>query len=37
VTRLLPWAAVAAVLAGATANVLRLRGEVSLAGPSVAA
>jgi signal transduction histidine kinase len=37
VTRLLPWAAVAAVLAGVTANVLRLRGEVSLAGPSVAA
>jgi signal transduction histidine kinase len=36
VTRLLPWAAVAAVLAGVTANVLRLRGEVSLAGPSVA-
>ncbi len=35
-TRLLPWAAVAAVLAGVTANVLRLRGEVSLAGPSVA-
>ena len=36
-TRLLPWAVVAAVLAGVTANVLRLRGEVSLAGPSVAA
>ena len=36
-TRLLPWALVAAVLAGVTANVLRLRGEVSLAGPSVAA
>jgi signal transduction histidine kinase len=36
VTRLLPWAAVAAVLAVVTANVLRLRGEVSLAGPSVA-
>jgi len=36
VTRLLPWAVVAAVLAGVTANVLRLRGEVSLAGPSVA-
>ena len=35
-TRLLPWAAVAAVLAGVTANVVRLRGEVSLAGPSVA-
>lgn len=37
VARLLPWAAVAAVLSGVTANVLRLRGEVSLAGPSVAA
>jgi signal transduction histidine kinase len=37
VTRLLPWAVVAAVLAGVTINVLRLRGEVSLAGPSVAA
>ena len=36
-TRLLPWAVVAAVLAGVTANVLRLRGEVSLAGPLVAA
>jgi len=36
-TRLLPWAVVAAVLSGVTANVLRLRGEVSLAGPSVAA
>ena len=36
-TRLLPWAAVAAVLAGVTVSVLRLRGEVSLAGPSVAA
>jgi signal transduction histidine kinase len=35
--RLLPWAVVAAVLAGVTVNVLRLRGEVSLAGPSVAA
>ena len=35
--RLLPWAAVAAVLSGVTVNVLRLRGEVSLAGPSVAA
>jgi signal transduction histidine kinase len=37
VARLLPWAAVAAMLAGVTANVLRLRGDVSLAGPSVAA
>jgi signal transduction histidine kinase len=37
VARLLPWAAVAAVLSGVTVNVLRLRGEVSLAGPSVAA
>ena len=36
-TRLLPWAVVAAVLSGVTANVLRLRGEVSLAGPSVSA
>ena len=35
-TRLLPWAVVAAVLSGVTANVLRLRGDVSLAGPSVA-
>jgi signal transduction histidine kinase len=37
VARLLPWAAVAAVLSGVTVNVLRLRGEVSLAGPSVIA
>jgi signal transduction histidine kinase len=37
VARLLPWAAVAAVLSGVTANVLRLRGDVSLAGPSAAA
>jgi signal transduction histidine kinase len=37
VTRLLPWAVVAAVLSGVTVNVLRLRGDVSLAGPSVAA
>jgi signal transduction histidine kinase len=35
--RLVPWAAVAAVLSGVTANVLRLRGDVSLAGPSLAA
>ena len=35
--RLVPWAVVAAVLAGVTANVLRLRADVSLAGPSVAA
>jgi signal transduction histidine kinase len=35
--RLLPWAVVAAVISGVTANVLRLRGDVSLAGPSVAA
>src|SRR5215472_9195214 len=35
--RLLPWALVAAVLSAVTVNVLRLRGEVSLAGPSVAA
>jgi signal transduction histidine kinase len=37
VTRLLPWVVVAAVLSGVTVNVLRLRGDVSLAGPSVAA
>jgi len=37
VARLVPWAVVAAVLAGVTANVLRLRAEVSFAGPSVAA
>jgi signal transduction histidine kinase len=37
VARLLPWAVVAAVLAGVTVNVLRLRGAVSLAGPSVTA
>ena len=36
-TRLVPWAVVAAVLSGVTANVLRLRADVSLAGPSVAA
>ncbi len=35
--RLLPWAVVAAVLSGVTANVLRLRGDVSVAGPSIAA
>jgi signal transduction histidine kinase len=35
--RLLPWAAVAVVLSGVTANVLRLRADVSLAGPSVTA
>ena len=35
--RLLPWAVVAAVLSGVTANVLRLRADVSFAGPSVAA
>jgi signal transduction histidine kinase len=35
--RLVPWAVVAAVLSGVTANVLRLRADVSLAGPSVAA
>ena len=33
--RLVPWAVVAAVLSGVTANVLRLRAEVSFAGPSV--
>jgi signal transduction histidine kinase len=37
VARLVPWAVVAAVLSGVTANVLRLRGDVSYAGPSVAA
>jgi len=37
VTRLLPWAVVAAGLSGVTINVLRLRGAVSLAGPSVSA
>ena len=36
-TRLLLWAAVAAVLSAVTANVLRLRADVSFAGPSVAA
>ena len=35
--RLLPWVVVAAVLSGVTANVLRLRGDVSLAGPSMPA
>ena len=35
--RLLPWAVVAAALSGVTANVLRLRADVSFAGPSVAA
>jgi hypothetical protein len=35
--RLLPWAIVAAVLSGVTANVLRLRADVSFAGPSVVA
>jgi signal transduction histidine kinase len=35
--RLVPWAVVAAVLSGVTANVLRSRAEVSFAGPSVAA
>ena len=35
--RLVPWAVVAAVLSGVTANVLRLRPDVSFAGPSVAA
>jgi signal transduction histidine kinase len=37
VARLVPWAVVAAVLSGVTVNVLRLRAEVSFAGPSVAA
>jgi signal transduction histidine kinase len=37
VARLLPWVLVAAVLSGVTATVLRLRGDVSFAGPSVAA
>jgi signal transduction histidine kinase len=37
VARLLPWVVVAAVLSGVTVNVLRLRGDVSLAGPSLAA
>jgi hypothetical protein len=37
VTRLLLCAAVAAVLSAVTANVLRLRADVSFAGPSVAA
>jgi signal transduction histidine kinase len=37
VARLWSWAAVAAVLSGVTANVLRLSGDVSLAGPSAAA
>ncbi len=35
--RLLPWVVVAAVLSGVTVNVLRLRGDVSLACLSVAA
>jgi signal transduction histidine kinase len=35
--RLVPWAVVAAVLSGVTANVLRLRADVSFAGPSVSA
>ena len=35
--RLLAWAAVAVALAGLTANVLRLRSDVSFAGPLVAA
>jgi signal transduction histidine kinase len=34
---LLPWATVAIVLSGVTANVLRLRGDVSIAGPSLGA
>ena len=33
----MPWAVVAAVLSAVTINVLRLRGDVSLAGPSVPA
>jgi signal transduction histidine kinase len=37
VARVLQWAVVAAVLSGVTVNVLRLRGDVSLAGPSVPA
>jgi signal transduction histidine kinase len=37
VTRLLLWAPVAAALSAVTANVLRLRADVSFAGPSVAA
>jgi signal transduction histidine kinase len=37
VARLVLWAVVAAVLSAVTANVLRLRGDVSWAGPSVAA
>jgi signal transduction histidine kinase len=37
VARVVPWAVLAAVLSGVTVNVLRLRADVSLAGPSVAA
>lgn len=35
--RLLPWVIVATLLCVVTASVLRLRGDISLAGPSVAA
>jgi len=37
VARLLPWVIVATLLCAVTASVLRLRGDISLAGPSVAA
>jgi signal transduction histidine kinase len=37
VARLLPWVIVATLLCAVTASVLRLRGNISLAGPSVAA
>jgi len=37
VARLLPWAVVAAVVSGLTVNVLRLRGDVSIAGPFIGA